>query len=180
MTPETDTTPPVDPEPARLAPGPWRRARGWLGRHERWLWIAAMLVLLVWRWPVIKGYYYKLADVPAPQTAIQWRTNVDEALAAARRDGKHVVVDFTADWCPPCISMAHDVWPDAEVARVVALGYVPVLIDTDRDAATTERYGVRGIPTVLILDATGSVIRSGAPLTASGMVSFLTTTASSR
>ena len=72
--------------------------------------------------------------------------------------------------------MKHDVWPDAEVARVVARGYVPVLIDTDRDGATTERYGVRGIPTVLVLDDTGVVIRNGAPLTASGMVSFLTTT----
>jgi thiol:disulfide interchange protein len=135
-----------------------------------------LLVLLVVRWPVLKGYYYKLADVPAPPTAIAWRTNLDEALAEARRDGKRVVVDFTADWCPPCIAMKHDVWPDAEVARVVASGYVPVLIDTDRDGATTERYEVRGIPTVLILDETGAVLRNGAPLTASGMVDFLAAT----
>ena len=132
-----------------------------------------LLVLLVVRWPVLKGYYYKLADVPPPPTAIAWRTNLDEALAEARRDGKRVVVDFTADWCPPCIAMKHDVWPDAEVARVVASRYVPVLIDTDRDGATTERYAVRGIPTVLILDETGAVIGNGAPLTASGMISFL-------
>ncbi len=135
-----------------------------------------MLGLLVARWPVIKGYYYKVANVPAPVTTIEWRTDLDAALAEARRDGKRVVVDFTADWCPPCIAMKHDVWPDAEVARVVASGYVPVLIDTDRDGVTTERYGVRGIPTVLVLDGTGAMIRNGAPLTASGMVSFLATT----
>jgi thiol:disulfide interchange protein len=142
-------------------------------RHERWIWTAGLLVLLVARWPVLKGYYYKLADIPPPPTSIAWRTNLDEALAEARRDGKRVVVDFTADWCPPCIAMKHDVWPDTEVARVVGSRYVPVLIDTDRDGATTERYGVRGIPTVLVLDETGAVIRNGAPLTASGMISFL-------
>ncbi len=132
-----------------------------------------VLVLLVVRWPVFKGYYYKFAEVPAPVTTIEWRTDLDQALAEARRDGKRVVVDFTADWCPPCIAMKHDVWPDAAVAAAVARGYVPVLIDTDRDAVTTGRYEVRGIPTVLVLDDTGAVLRSGAPLTVSGMVRFL-------
>jgi len=176
MNQEMGTTPSVDREPAHPAPGAWRRARAWFARHERWIWTVVVLVLLVVRWPVIKGYYYKFADVPAPVTTIEWRTDLDAALAEARRDGKRVVVDFTADWCPPCIAMKHDVWPDAEVARVVAGGYVPVLIDTDRDGATTARYGVSGIPTVLVLDETGAVIRNGAPLTASGMVSFLATT----
>jgi thiol:disulfide interchange protein len=173
MTPDAGTTPLVSPEPARHAPSAWRRARTWIARHERWIWILGMLVLLTWRWPVIKGYYYKLADVPAPRTSIEWRTDLDAALSEARRDGKRVVVDFTADWCPPCIAMQHDVWPDPAVARAVARGFVPVLIDTDRDGVTTERYGVRGIPTVLVLDDTGVVLRSGAPLTASGMISFL-------
>lgn len=177
MPSETHTTPPpaTDAERAAPAPGGWRRARAWMARHEHWIWIVAMLVLLAWRWPVIKGYYYKFAEVPAPSTTIEWRTNLDAALAEARRDGKRVVVDFTADWCPPCIAMQHDVWPDPEVARAVARDYVPVLIDTDRDGVTTERFGVRGIPTVLVLDDTGAVLRSGAPLTASGMVSFLAT-----
>jgi thiol:disulfide interchange protein len=168
-------TPQAGLEPASPAPGTWRRARAWAARHERWIWIAALLVLLAFRWPVIKGYFYKFADVAAPPTSIAWRTDLDAALLEARRDGKRVVVDFTADWCPPCIAMKHDVWPDPDVARVVAGGYVPVLIDTDRDGVTTARYEVSGIPTVLVLDDTGKVIRSGAPLTASGMISFLAT-----
>ena len=168
-----DTVPPPVPAPAGPRPSPIRSAWAWVGRHERWLWTAVILALLVMRWPVIKGYYYKFTDAEAPPTTIEWRTDLDAALAEARRDGKRVVVDFTADWCPPCIAMKHDVWPHPDVARAVAREYVPVLIDTDRDGVTTARYGVGGIPTVLILDGAGTVLGRGAPLTASGMIGFL-------
>jgi thiol:disulfide interchange protein len=166
MSAPTETTAPV-PSPARP------RWRAWLARYETPLWIVAMLALVWMQWPVIKGYYYKATDAVAPVSTIPWRTDVDAALAEADRDGKLVVVDFTADWCPPCLAMKHDVWPDARVARAVVERFVPVLIDTDRDAATTARYGVEGIPTVLVLDGDGRVVDRGAPLTAGGMLGFL-------
>ncbi len=161
----TETPVPSTPEPPR-----WRQR---LARYETPIWVGAMLLLLLFRWPLVKGYYYKLTDAVAPPSAIAWRTDVDAALAEARRDGKLVVVDFTADWCPPCLAMKHDVWPDARVARAVAERFVPVLIDTDRDGATTARYGVESIPDVLVLDATGAVLDRGAPLTPGGMLGFL-------
>ena len=166
-----------DPIPAmpagRSAASGLARIRGWAGRHERWIWVVAFALLLAWRWPLLKGYYYKLADVAAPPSAIEWRTDYDAALAEARRDGKRVLVDFSADWCPPCIAMKHDVWPDPGVARALADGYVPLLIDTDTNGVVPERYGVTGIPTILVLDDTGKVLRQGAFFTASGMVGFL-------
>lgn len=152
------------------APPRWR-AR--LARYETPLWIVAMLVLLVYRLPVIKGYYYKVTGAVAPASTIRWRSGLDAALAEARREGRHVVVDFTADWCPPCIAMKHDVWPDARVARAVETGFVPVLIDTDRDGATSARFQIESIPTVVVLDADGRTLARGAPLTAGAMLGFL-------
>jgi hypothetical protein len=55
----------------------------------------------------------------------------------------------------------------------VADRFVPVLIDTDRDGATTARYGVEGYSTVLVLAGDGRVVDRGAPLTAGGMLGFL-------
>lgn len=161
--------------PAVPAPPPsrWSGFRRALARYETPIWLAALVVLVLVRWPVIKGYYYKATDAVAPPSAIQWRTDVDAALAEARRDGRRVVVDFSADWCPPCIAMKHDVWPDPRVARAVAEGFVPVLIDVDHDTAASARYGVESIPTVLVLDASGAVQQRGAPLTAGGMLDFL-------
>jgi thiol:disulfide interchange protein len=165
------TAPP--PATARPAPSGSNRIRAWVGRHERWIWIGVFALVLFMRWPMLKGYYYKAAGIAAPATSIEWRTDFDAALAEARRDGKRVLVDFSADWCPPCIAMKHDVWPDPAVARALADGYVPLLIDTDRNGVVPERYGVTGIPTILVLDDTGKVLREGAFLSASGMVDFL-------
>lgn len=161
---------PAVPDPR---PSGWSRARRVLARYETPLWVAAIVVLVFFRWPVIKGYYYKATDAVAPPSAIQWRTDVDAALAEARRDGRRVVVDFSADWCPPCIAMKHDVWPDPRVTRAVADGFVPVLIDTDKDGATTARFQVEGIPTVVVLDGSGAEQKRGAPLTAGAMLDFL-------
>lgn len=156
-------------------------ARGWMAgagrlaaRYERWLWAGLFLVVLTVQWPALKGYYYKAAQVAPPPTSIEWRTDLDAALAEADRTGRRVLVDFTADWCPPCIAMKHDVWPDDDVERAVADGYVPVLIDIDRNYDVPDRFGVRGIPTVLVLDRAGGVLRRGSFFTASSMVSFLT------
>lgn len=149
------------------------RAGGWASRYERWLWAGLFLAVLAVQWPALKGYYYRAAQVAPPPTSIEWRTDLDAAVAEADRTGRRVLVDFTADWCPPCIAMKHDVWPDDAVERAVATGYVPVLIDIDSNYEVPDRFGVRGIPTVLVLDGAGGVVRRGSFFTASSMVRFL-------
>ncbi len=150
--------------------------RGRFSRHEKLLWAAAIALVIVVQWPMLKGFYYRAAATPPPESSIQWRTDFDAALAEARRTGKPVLVDVSADWCPPCVAMKHDVWPDAEVERTVDRSYVPLLIDADRDVAVMDRYRIRGIPAILIIDGSGSVIRRATYLSASGMVQFLADT----
>lgn len=146
---------------------------GWLKRHESALSTLALVAVLVWRWPILKGYYYKFAGIEAAASQIPWRTDYREALAESVRTGRPVLVDFSASWCPPCIAMKHDTWTDPEVARAVVAGFVPLMVDIDLDPATASHYGVEAIPTILLVNGGGAVVRRAGFLPASGMMRFI-------
>ena len=61
--------------------------------------------------------------------------------------GEPVLVDFWAEWCPPCRMVAPAVEAVAEQyqgrARVVKL-------NVDENPATSQRYGIKGIPTLIL------------------------------
>jgi thiol:disulfide interchange protein len=165
--------------PQTQADTPIRRAfRVAWKRREPLAWVTLLAVVVFVQWPMLTGWYYRATGAAAPASAIAWRTDFDGALAEARSANKRVLVDFSADWCPPCVAMQHDVWPHPDVAGAVNAGYVPVLVDADRDTVLAARYQVEAIPTLLLLDADGRVVkRNGGYLPRAGMLRFLTETA---
>ena len=144
---------------------------------KRFLISAVIIVSLFFlQWPMIKGLFYQTFGVDAPVSTIDWRKDFGSAIAEARVSDKPLLLVFSASWCPPCIVMKHEVWPDPDVSEVVKNGFVPLHIDVDdkRDAAIAARYGIRGIPAVLIIDANGDVLRRESFMSRLEMISFLT------
>jgi len=138
------------------------------------MWTLIVVLALTVQWPMLKGWYYGATGTAAPSSAVAWRTDMAAALTEARTAHKGVFVDFSASWCPPCIAMKHEVWPDAEVARAINAGYVPLAVDADQDNGVSARYEVENIPTVLLLDADGRVVkRNNGYLPKSGILRFL-------
>jgi thioredoxin 2 len=67
-----------------------------------------------------------------------------------------VIVDFYADWCGPCKMMA----PLLDDAANRRAGQLLVLkLDTDKNPALQQRFGVRGIPTLIVFRGGKEVAR---------------------
>lgn len=58
-----------------------------------------------------------------------------------------VLVDFTAEWCPPCKMLDPIVH---ELADEYAGRLALVVVDADKNPAITSQYGIMGLPTLLL------------------------------
>ena len=84
-------------------------------------------------------------------------TTTDQTFASeVLASGTPVLVEFTADWCPPCRMIAPVL---ARIAAEQAGRMRVVSIDVDANPETTRAYGVRGMPT-LSLFVGGQVVAS--------------------
>lgn len=100
----------------------------------------------------------------ASANAINWRHDFDAAVSEAAQAGMPLLVDFTADWCPPCKEMAREVFPQADVIAAVTAGFVPVKVDLTNpgkaERKVADKYNVQAIPTLIVLTADGRVVKT--------------------
>ena len=106
------------------------------------------------------------APAPAPGvqpdgeivSAVAWfHGSLDEALAKAKAEGKLVLMDVGAYWCPPCQQLDEEVFVRPEVGERLGRGYVALHVDAEKGEGPelAERYHVQAYPTLLVLEASG-------------------------
>jgi len=62
---------------------------------------------------------------------LDWHTTLDEALAAAARDGKRVFIEIGREACSQCRTLVQSVVPHPEIAPLLQQGFVAVASDCD-------------------------------------------------
>lgn len=113
---------------------------------------------------------------------IDFATGKATKLSKMIQPGQITLIDFWASWCSPCRGeikenlirlydkyasqglniIGIDVWdkPDDHKAAVEGLGIkYPQLIDDE--GTTTDTYGVDGVPTILLIDKNGTIVKRG-------------------
>ena len=70
--------------------------------------------------------------------------------------GRVTVVDFGATWCPPCRALEPTV---EELAKKYTGRVNFVKMDIDQNPSTPQRYGIKGIPTLIVFDGGREVER---------------------
>ena len=111
-----------------------------------------------------------------------WIDDFDEAKRLAAKERKLILVDFSgSDWCGWCMKLDKEVFATEEFLSKAPKKFILLMIDSPRDKTRLseksakqnpglrQRYGIRGYPTVLILDSRGEVLyktgyRAGGPI----------------
>jgi len=99
--------------------------------------------------------------------SLNWKTDLNEALTAAKKENKVVLVDFTgSDWCQWCKRLSDEVFSKSEFEDFANKNLVLVKIDFPRNIEQSnsvkyynqqlaDLYGIEGFPTIILLDKDG-------------------------
>ncbi len=112
-------------------------------------------------------------------------TSLPEALAKAKKENKHVFVDFTgSDWCPPCKALDRNVLTKDAFLDYAKQNLVLVVLDFPRskpqsaslrraNQALAQQYRVEGYPTVILMDGAGKVLHRESGYSGTGPAAYV-------
>jgi thiol:disulfide interchange protein DsbD len=120
--------------------------------------VAILVTRLGLRWPIRAGAAAILVGIAiffVPRELKGWQPYAPQAIGA----GTPAIVDFSAEWCLPCLELERKTFADPRVAEALSrralLKADMTKIGSPESMALAEKFGILGVPTVIFLDADG-------------------------
>ncbi len=127
----------------------------------------------------IKGIGRRL-QLPGETMVVKGKTLDGEPYDLAKEKGRVVLVQYWATWCGPCLAELPNVLKNYELYHHRGFDVVgisidgdkaelddflqqqklpwPILLDSEAEESNAERYGVTGIPLLILVDKQGKVV----------------------
>lgn len=91
---------------------------------------------------------------------VAWQPYDEKILQEAKNMEKPVIIDFYATWCTPCRELEEVTFHNSAVVKEAGSNFVMVKVDVTKGGnplheRLLQQYGVKGVPTVVFLDASG-------------------------
>jgi thiol:disulfide interchange protein DsbD len=91
---------------------------------------------------------------------VDWKPYSEQTLREAQNLKKPVIIDFYATWCAPCRELEDVTFHDASIVKEAESDFVMVKVDVTKAGnklheRLLQEYGVKGVPTIVFLNASG-------------------------
>lgn len=132
---------------------------GWMEKSEvnskffPWLKISAGTICLIFA-----SFWITSLAIQGP--GVTWHTYTTQLLEDAVAQEKPIIIDFYADWCAPCRELDDIVFHHPDIVNLGESDFIMIKVDVTKGGnpdheLLLEKYGVKGVPTIVFLDAFG-------------------------
>jgi thioredoxin:protein disulfide reductase len=103
---------------------------------------------------------FLVASVAMRGPGVTWNPYTEEILKEAQALKKPVIIDFYATWCTPCRELEEVTLHQPDVVQLAEKDFTMVKVDVTKGGnpyheELLKRYNVKGVPTIVFLDAEG-------------------------
>ena len=110
------------------------------------------------------------ADLHGSKILLKMPESIQTVLREAGKSGQLVFLDFHAPWCGACRKLEETTFADVNVQKTLGRFHL-LKVDTDENPALGKYFEVIGLPTILVVNASGQeLFRHVGPIDAEGLV----------
>jgi uncharacterized protein len=99
---------------------------------------------------------FPAAKSGAPGSPLPWRELNASVFEDAKRTGRYVILDGSAEWCHWCHVMEAVTYHDAAVRQRIDMSFITVKVDVDQHPEIEARYAEYGWPATVIFGPDGT------------------------